>query len=193
MKDSGIALIFKSKNTVFTSRDLAILWGINNYNYLKSRIEYYIKNGYLYRIYSGLYAKDKNDFNIFEAANKLRVPSYISLETVLAKEDVIFQKYSSVFLVSYAPKTIKIARNEFVYKKIKDMILFNISGIINKETYLIASKERAFLDALYLYKNYYFDNLRQIDWNKVEELLPVYNSAALNKRVKEYKKNDGSK
>ncbi|MFH1453599.1 MAG: hypothetical protein ABIH00_06435 [Armatimonadota bacterium] len=193
MKDSGIAIIFKSKNTVFTSRDLAILWGINNYGYLRSRIEYYIKNGYLYRIYHGLYAKDRNNFNLFEAANKLRVPSYISLESVLASESVIFQKYSSVFLVSYAPKTIKIAHSEFVYKKIKDIILFNPAGIINKESYFIASKERAFLDALYLYKNYHFDNLRQIDWNKVEELLPVYNTAALNKRVKEYRKNAGSK
>lgn len=193
MKDSGIALIFKSKSTVFTSRDLAALWEIHNYGYLRSRIEYYIKKGYLYRLCHGLYAKDKKDFNVFEAANKLRSPSYISIETVLAQEGVIFQKYSAVFLVSYAPKAVKIPRNEFIYKKIKDEILFNISGIINTGTYFIASKERAFLDAVYLYKDYYFDNLAQIDWNKVEGLLPVYKTAALNKRIEGYKKDVRSK
>lgn len=188
MKDSGIKALFKSKSTVFTPRELSLVWGIDNHDYLKTRIQYYFKKGYLFRLSHGLYAKDKNDFDVMEAANKLRAPSYISLETVLAREGPVFQKYSSVFLVSYASKTIKTAACDFVYKKIKDSILFNPSGIQNTGTCLIASRERAFLDAVYLYKNYHFDNLRPLRWGEIEKLEPVYSSAVLEKRVGEYKK-----
>ena len=48
------------------------------------------------------------------------------------------------------------------------------------ETYVIASKERAFLDMLYLYKEYHFDNLESINWEKVAEILPIYGG---NKRM----------
>lgn len=188
MKESGIKALFKSKSTVFSPRELALIWGIDNHDYLKTRVHYYLKKGYLHRLCHGLYVKDKQDFDLLEAANKLRAPSYVSLETVLAREGVIFQKYSSVFLVSYASKIVRIYAGDFVYKRIKDVVLFNTSCIINTGTCLIASKERAFLDAVYLYKNYHFDNLRPIQWDTVEELAPIYKSAVLEKRVGEYKK-----
>jgi hypothetical protein len=193
MKSSGIAIIYKSKSTVFTPQELAAAWGIMDAGYLRSKIRYYIKNGYLNRICHGLYVKNKNDFNIQEAANKLRSPSYVSLETVLAKEGIIFQKYTSVFLVSYASKRVTTLMGEFVYKKIKDVVLFDRRGVVNTGTYLSANRERAFLDALYLYKNYYFDNLKPIDWDAVMELVPIYKTVLLEKRVKEYRKNAESR
>lgn len=193
MQDSGIAAIFKSNSTVFTPQELAALWGITSAGYLRTRIRYYIKKGYLSRIYQGLYAKNKNNFNILEAANKLRAPSYVSLETVLAKEGIIFQKYSSIFLVSYASKVVITPMGEFVYKKIKDPILFDPRGVVNTGTYLSASKERAFLDAVYLYKNYHFDNLKPLDWNKLMELTQIYKTVALEKRIRGYQKDAESR
>ena len=50
----------------------------------------------------------------------------------------------------------------------------------------MATLERAFLDAVYLYKNYHFDNLGTIDWEKVAELKKIYKSKAFEKRVEEY-------
>jgi hypothetical protein len=187
MKNSGIRAIFNSKCTVFTSRELGLVWGISNQAYLKTRIEYYISNGYLFRICHGLYSKEKDSFDQLEAANKLRSPSYVSLETVLAREGVIFQQYSSVFLVSYATKTVTNKAGEFIYKKIKDSILFDKTGVIIGQNYSIASKERAFLDAVYLYKDYHFDNLRHIDWDKAEDIAHIYGSKALLKRLEVYK------
>lgn len=191
--DSGIATIYKSTSTVFTPQELSAIWGITNHDYLKTKIQYYIKRKYLFRICRGLYAKDKNSFDLLEAGNKLRTPSYISFETVLFREGVVFQKYSSVFLASYFTKTIKISTGEFVYRKIRDEILFCREGILIEDRYCIASKERAFLDVVYLFKNYSFDNLRQINWEIVDTLVPIYKSKALLHRVKEYKKDAESR
>lgn len=191
--DSGIAAIYKSSSTVFTPQELAALWGISNYNYLKTRIQYYIKRGYLSRICHGLYAKDKNQFDLLEAGNKLRTPSYISFETVLFREGIIFQKYKSVFLASYSTKTVENFAGEFVYRKLKDEILFCKEGVITTGVYCIAEKERAFLDSVYLFKEYHFDNLRPLDWGRIDALAGLYKSKALIGRVEEYRRDADSR
>ena len=54
-----------------------------------------------------------------------------------------------------------------------------------REHYWIASPERAYLDMLYLHKDYYFDNLRPLDWNKVAEILPIYQNKRMERVVAE--------
>jgi len=50
----------------------------------------------------------------------------------------------------------------------------------------MATPERAFLDVLYLNKDYYFDNLSGLNWEKVFEILPVYEgNKRMERRVKE--------
>jgi hypothetical protein len=63
--------------------------------------------------------------------------------------------------------------------------LTNNIGLEYKGTYWIATKERAFLDTLYLNKNYYFDNISVLDKEKIFEILPIYKSKSLEKKVKE--------
>ena len=48
----------------------------------------------------------------------------------------------------------------------------------------MATPERAFLDVMYLNADYYFDNLRALDYKKVKELLPIYNNGRMEMRVK---------
>jgi len=50
----------------------------------------------------------------------------------------------------------------------------------------MATKERAFLDRIYVSKDYHFDNLNALDWNKVFEILPIYNNKRMEKKVKQY-------
>jgi len=50
---------------------------------------------------------------------------------------------------------------------------------LNKNNINIATPERAFLDMLYLNKDFYFDNLHVLDKKKVAKLIPVYNSQTL--------------
>ena len=185
---SGIASLFQSKSTVLTPAELAAVWGIANVDYLKTRIQYYLKRGYLRRVTHGLYAKSGADVNLLEAGNRLRTPSYVSFETVLFQEGLIFQAQPAVYLASYCSKTIQISIGKFVYRRLKDEILFSKEGVISAGSYCVATKERAFLDSIYARKVFHVDNLRPLDWGRVEALTYVYDSKALARRVKEFKR-----
>ncbi len=154
---------------------------------LRRRIHYYIKNGHLYGIRRGLYAKDKN-YNKLELATKIFIPAYVSFETVLAEAGIIFQHYSQIFVASYQTKEINCDGQIFSFKKLKTDILNNNSGIENKGYYPIASKERAFLDVVYLNKDYHFDNLSPLDWDKVFSIMPMYKNKRMAKKVNQCRK-----
>lgn len=187
MKNTDILKLYRSNSTILTFKDISMLWKSTNRDLVKRRVNYYVKTGKLYAIRRGIYAKDKN-YNEYELASKIYVPSYISLETVLQKEGIIFQHYSSIFLVSYLTREIKCKRQNITYKKIKNTILTNPKGLIKKENYFIASKERALLDTLYLYKDYYFDNLKNIAWDTCFELVSIYENKNLKKKLEALQK-----
>lgn len=179
MKKYDILLILRSSNTVFSFKEILLSSEEKNPLLLKRRLNYYVKIGELYHIRRGLYAKDKN-YNKFELATKIFTPSYISFETVLGKAGIIFQFYGKIFVASYQSKEIVCDNQLYGFKKIKDSILTDSSGVERKENYFIASPERALLDIIYLYKNYHFDSLSALDWNKVYDILPIYGG---NKRM----------
>lgn len=153
-KTPGILQIYKSSLTVFTAKDIAFLLKETKLNTIKAKINYYVKTKKLIPLRKGIYVKDKS-YNKLELATKIYTPSYISLETVLYKEGVIFQHYDSIFVVSYLSREITCDNQKYIYKKIKNEILLNPKGIRKEKNYFIATKERALLDALYLYKNYF--------------------------------------
>lgn len=163
-----------------------MILGENNPDKVKSRINYYVSKGVLIQLRRGIFAK-KTGFEIREAANKIFTPSYISLETVLQREGITFQDYgTTIFVVSYQTREITVGNFRINFKKIKDTILTNQKGILTQDGYSIATAERAFLDALYLYKEYYFDNLDPIDWRKAKDLVTIYESTALEGRFEKH-------
>lgn len=188
-KGDHISTILRSNQTVFSYKDILMLWGEQNTPSAKVRINYYVKKGDLYHIRRGFYAKDQS-YDKFELAAKIFTPSYVTLETVLAKEGVIFQFYGQIFAASYLTREIDVDGRTYSYKKIKTEILTNPAGIEQKGNYPLATKERAFLDVVYLYKNYHFDNLSGLDWNKVFDLLPIYNNERMKKAVQRYYKSE---
>jgi hypothetical protein len=133
---------------------------------------------------SGVYAK--LDYNPLELANKVYKPSYISLETVLFRGGVVFQTYQTIFVVSYLTRTLTIDHQDIQLRKMKEVVLTNMAGIDPQTGYFMASLERAFLDAIYIYRDYHFDNLEVINWEKVEFLKGIYHSLAFEKRVESY-------
>lgn len=178
--------LYSSKNTVFTASEIAILISETNMDNLKSKINRLVKNGTLISLRKGLYAKS-NEFDILEAANKIYTPSYISLETVLQKNGITFQDYShTIFVMSYQTRDIKLEDYTISFKKMKDEILNNPAGIINENGYSIATPERAFLDRVYMSKNYYFDNLTNINWKTARNLVKIYSNKAMERRFKKY-------
>ena len=136
-------------------------------------------------MHRGIYVKDKN-YNNLELATKIYIPSYVSFETVLANYGVIFQLYRQIFISSYLTRDVVISVQTFSYKRVRDSILTNHTGVDEKDGYHVASPERAFLDVVYLNKSYHFDNLVPLNWKKIFDILPIYNNKSMEKRVKRY-------
>jgi len=185
--DSLIANLYQSQKTVFTTRDLAIIWQETNQDRLKSKVAYYVKRGVLNRLTRGVFAKDKN-YNPRELATSIYTPAYISFETVLRDAGVIFQHYDSIFVAGPWSKTVTIDRTTVTFRKLKDGVLFNPEGVSYKDNCSIASIERAFLDMIYLFPEYHFDNLQVIDWDKCFDLAVIYENRQLVRRLKRYQK-----
>jgi len=187
MKKGGyISSILRSNKTVFSFKDIVLLWG-NSDNAALVRVNYYVKNGQLYRLRRGFYAKDKN-YDKLELAAKIFTPSYISFETVLAREGVISQYYSQIFVASYLTRDIVCDNQTYSYRKIKGLVLANNAGVENNRECSVATKERAFMDTIYINKDYHFDNLLPLNWDKIFEMLPMYNNKRMAKKVEEFYK-----
>ena len=181
-KGDYLTTILRSSKTVFTYKDILLLWGEPGSVAARVRLNHYVRNGSLYRIRRGLYAKDKN-YNKAELASRIFTPSYVSFETVLAKEGVIFQFYSQIFIASYLTREITVDGQVYSFKKIKTAVLTDPAGVEHKDQSSFATRERAFLDTLYLNTDYHFDNLSGLDWNKVFEILPIYHNKRMTKKV----------
>ena len=180
--------IMRSKKTIFTFKDLILLWGESDVNFVKKKIHRYVKSGKINAVRRGIYSKDK-DYDKYELATKIYTPSYVSLETTMGAAGVTFQLYGQIFVVSYTTKEIECNGQKYSYKKIKDTILTNQMGIESGGNYSIASPERAFLDIIYLNKDYHFDNLSVLNWEKVHEILPIYGgNKRMAKMVKMYQR-----
>jgi len=189
-KGEYLDTILRSKNTVFSTKDIALLWGERSSAAARVRLNYYVGTGKLIRLHRGLYAKDQN-YDRFELAAKIYTPSYISFETVLSRAGIVFQFYGNIFVASYLSREIDINSQRYSYKRIKETILTNSAGVEVKDNYYIASPERAFLDIVYLQKGYYFDNLSPLDWKKVFEILPIYNNKRMEKEIKKHRAHAG--
>ena len=186
-KGEYLGILLRSPKTIFSTKDVALLWEEEKENTVSARLNKYVRAGKLIRVHRGLYAKDKN-YDKFELATRIYTPSYISFETVLAKTGVIFQFYSQILIASYVTREVVIDDKTYSYKRVRDSILTNHAGIEAKNNYHIATPERAFLDIVYLSKDYHFDNLSPLNWDKVFEILPIYKNKSLEKRVKKYHK-----
>jgi hypothetical protein len=177
-----ISAILKSKQTVFTFKDISLLWSLTDRKSAVAGINYYVSTGDLYRIRRGIYAKDK-DYDKVELASRIYTPAYVSFETVLARAGMIFQYYSQIFVASYLTREITIDSQTYVYRKIKDTVLTDAVGVLNQEGSAVATKERAFLDTIYINTDYHFDSLGLLDWDRVFEILPLYNNKRMAKKV----------
>lgn len=184
-KGEYIELILRSTKTVFTVKDIVLLWGEKaNVNVLM-RLSDYVKRGKLIRLRQGVYVKDKN-YNRFELATRIYTPAYVSFETVLTRAGINFQYYENIFVASYVTREIEVDGQKINYIRMKDYLLSDTNGIEHSDNVAIATKERAFLDRIYISKDYHFDHLDVLDWDKVFKILPIYRNQRMNKKVQEY-------
>ena len=174
--------LYESPKTVFTIRGIGMMIGESREGVLSKRLNYHVRKGTLLNPRRGIYAK--KGYNPEELACLLYTPSYLSLEYVLQKAGVVFQYDSRLTSVSYLSRMVEMDGHEYCYRRIKGEILTNTMGIDCGNGVSIASKERAFLDVIYLNTTYYFDNLRPLDYRRVKQLLPIYGNKRMEQRVK---------
>lgn len=184
-KGEYIEVLLRSPRAVFSTKDAALLWGEEKEQTITSRLIKYVKAGKLVRVRRGIYAKDKN-YDRFELATRIYTPSYISFETVLTRAGINFQYYGNIFVATYVTREIDVDGHKISFIRMKDYVLSNTVGIEHKDGIAMATKERAFLDRIYISKDYHFDNLDALDWDKVFEIAPIYHNKRVEKKVNAY-------
>ncbi|GHU64798.1 hypothetical protein FACS1894123_10050 [Bacteroidia bacterium] len=176
--------IYKDSRTVFRINDIALFLNTND-AILRRKLNYYVQKGKLLNLQRGIYAKE--GYNPQELACRLYAPTYISFETVLLAAGVIFQYYETITNASYLSREVEVDNQAIKYRKLKGEILVNPKGVmLNRNNINIATPERAFLDMLYLNKNYYFDNINSLNKSKLYDIVEIYNSPALFNKLNTY-------
>jgi predicted transcriptional regulator of viral defense system len=190
-KGDYLSAILKSNKTVFTFKDIALLWQEQASQATRVRINYYINKGELIKLRRGIYAKS-NNYNKLELATRIFTPAYVSFETVLASEGLVFQVYEKIYVASYLTREIIIDKKVYSYRRIKLPVLTNPVGVLQDGITSVATKERALLDTLYANKDYHFDSLHSLEWEKVFEILPIFENKRMGKSVNRLYKVAGS-
>ncbi len=177
-------ILHKSGKTVFSTADLAIAWGVENKNVLRVDIARAKHAGYLVAIRRGLYRIAGTDADTLELVGKLKNNSYVSFETVLAREGLIRQWYDTIFSASDRKTEIKNAYGTFAYRRLPTYILNDRRGIIHTGMYAIASKERAVCDYFYAVGYMHLDDTSTLDKKTLHEIASLYGNKRLAEDIK---------
>jgi predicted transcriptional regulator of viral defense system len=167
----------------FTYEDVADVLGIGS-NSAKVLCTRYSKIGLIIRLKKNLYTlKERWEKNsqedFFKISNILQVPSYISLMTALSYYEITTQVQRGVIESVCVKRTLKktIENTEFNFYKINRNLYFDF---LKKDDFFIASKEKAFVDAVYLYSfgKYSFDfdsiDISKLDMKKIKKIIKVF-------------------
>lgn len=179
---NNIELLALSGKKVFTTEDLAVLWQIPQRRRLIELIKYYLREKRLTSIHKGVYTYG-NDYTPFDLAQKLSPFSYLSLYTTSQMHGLTFQYYETIYAISLKSKKYQIGKQHFIYRRVKEPIFYNQSGLVNNGRYIVADKERTITDCLYVFPGFSFDNLRGIDKERLQILSKIYGNKSLEERV----------
>ena len=140
----------------------------------KNQISQWKKQGLIIPLKKGLYVLNENDRRINPSrefiANQLIFPSYISLEYALAFYGIIPEKVYQLTSVT-SKKTMEFTNfyGTFSYRNLRSELFFGFVALKDENDLpiLIAEKEKALLDFLYL-------NLSQMNFNEIDFLEESY-------------------
>jgi predicted transcriptional regulator of viral defense system len=142
------------KKLYFTSADVGDIWGISlaSAQVLCSR---YVKQGIFLRLKNNFYVLDNvwenlSREDIFKLANFLQVPSYISFMSALSFYELTTQVQSGFYESASLKRSasFECKGSKFNFYKLKPEYYF---GFEKREGVFIAQKEKALVDAVYLY------------------------------------------
>ena len=182
--------------TIFSLNDIKKI----DKNFHRRRLNEWQNKGYIKKVIKGYYIFSDLTLNenvLFEIANRIYNPSYISLEMAFSYYHLIPESVYGITSVStrrtYRFKT---PIGEFIYRKVKPNLFFGYNLVNYKDKrFKIASIEKAILDYFYINPNIKtevdFASLRmnkdlflkQINEKKLHKLLKEFVKKTLTRRV----------
>ncbi|MFA4942114.1 MAG: hypothetical protein WC564_00550 [Patescibacteria group bacterium] len=178
IKQNRFLSIAKLAMPIFHIDDLARIWGVSNRNTLSTSLKRYIERGLIYRLYRGLYSiKPVVELDpLLLGAQAINSYCYLSGETILVKQGIIFQQVDYFTFIGQKTKRFKIGNYKYYCRQLKDGFLYNDIGIDKTGKFNLATPERAVADILYFNPKYHFDNPSAINWPEVKRIqAAVYN------------------
>ena len=169
--------------TVFSMKNLQDLWE-SNPNTAKIIAKRMTDKKLIVRIERGYFALDE-EFDIYELANLIISPSYISLSSSLFYHEVSFQASQTVTSASLLNYERKAAGRTYKYYAMKDSLFFNLEGIRYRDNLAIAMPERAILDCLYFNLLPNVDNSDEINPGFLKEISSFY-PKTVQRKIRKY-------
>lgn len=155
-------------------------------NHLSARVlcSRYVKKGIFIRIKNNFYVFEENWNNLsledlLKISNFLQVPSYISFMTALSYYEITTQVQRDFFENASLKRSIKFNTQGkiFNFYKLQKQFYFDFT---KQNGIFIATKEKAFVDAVYLYSfgKYKLDfnslNLNKLDKKCIKKIIKLY-------------------
>jgi predicted transcriptional regulator of viral defense system len=169
----------------------------------RRRLNEWQDKGYIKKVIRGYYIFSDLQLSeeiLFKIANRIYLPSYISLESALSYYHLIPESVYGITSIS-TRKTyhFRTSIGEFIYRTLKPPLFFGYDLIKFQEKYLkMASIEKALLDYFYLHSDIEteqdFDSLRinkemffeQMDEKKLMNFLEKFNQKKLAGRINRF-------
>lgn len=175
---------------VFTARDV-----MNIFDVEKRTADVFlfnnVKKGAIVRLKAGLFSLPNHMPSQFEIANRLIIPSYVSLDTALSYHNLIPETvYTVSSITSKATKKFEVNNIGYTYQKIKKEAFtgYELKNIYDQNVYM-ASPEKAVADFLYfvyLGKRFYNDrlSLKKVNFKIVKDYLSLFGNENIIKFAK---------
>lgn len=186
--------LYKNNISLLTTLDIENLLQIKSSRTLEDLIKRLIQENVLTSVEKGKYYVTSKQPSNFEIANFLYSPSYISFETALNYYGLLSQFPLEITSATLGKKTEKEINNQlYTYSKI-DKKLF--TGYYKESNYLIATKEKALFDEIYLIsksiksesilQNLDLSNFEMVKFNEFLNLLPKKSLKAFQNIMEKY-------
>ncbi|MFT4204929.1 MAG: hypothetical protein QM610_13580 [Chitinophagaceae bacterium] len=167
------------------------------------RLNEWQQKGYITKLINGRYIFNSilvDESVLFQMANILLHPSYVSLESALSYYHFIpEQSFSVTSITTQKTKSYTTPKGNFNYQSVKEPLYFGYKVLqTSSRPILIAEPEKAILDLLYLQSNLNNkealealrlnnEELKTLDYQKMGTYLKLFDSSALVERFQIFK------
>jgi predicted transcriptional regulator of viral defense system len=168
----------KVKLPIFSRTYVVKLFLYESQSHINTQLHRMIKRGDIFGLKRGVYSFPDAKLDEFVVANKLYVPSYVSLESVLNSSGIIPDIAPTVTSVTtVTSKKLTTPLGSFTYSKINKDLFFGYRSVLDQQSglyYNIARPEKAFLDYIYIRRIRSLDESRADMSNMDKKLLFNY-------------------